>query len=117
MQTDLRAISILFAALGLLVIVGCAQLPIASVNAPAYNYWFNTNGTIVVNDTVTNLWTGGGSTGQGLTAIMQSRTFQGQPPASQTGIFGYEYRLVLKNLTGADNVSISSISFRFTPIS
>jgi hypothetical protein len=93
-----------------LVVAGCQSPKIVDVNAPTYNCLFSTNCIIVVNDTTSSL-TNNLEPMQPISVggFLQSRTFQGQPGTAEAGNYGYEYRLVLNQLSGASSISIDSM--------
>lgn len=99
-----------------------APLKIVKVNAPAINCLFSSNCTVTVNDAVASFTTNlppftAGSTNASLSAFLQSRAYQGQPGTPEAGLTAYEYRLVLKKLTGAKSFSINSMTLNFSPYS
>ena len=102
--------------------VQAAPLKVVKVNAPAINCLFSSNCTVTVNDTVASFTTNlppftAGSTNASLSGFLQSRAYPGQPGTQEAGLNAYEYRLVLKNLTGAKSVSINSMTLNFSPYS
>ena len=99
-----------------------APLKIVKVNAPAINYLFSSNGTVVVNDTVASFTTNlppytTNLANASLSGFLQSRTYPGKPGTPEAGLNAYEYRLVLTNLTGAKSVSLNSMTLKFSPYS
>jgi hypothetical protein len=103
--------------------VPAAQLKIVKVNAPAINYLFSSNGTVTVSDTVaqftTNLppYATSNLPNASLSGFLQSRTYAGLPGTPEAGLNAYEYRLVLKSLTGAKSVALNSMTLKFSPYS
>jgi len=103
--------------------VHAVQLKIVKVNAPAINYLFSSNGTVTVSDTVaqftTNLppYATSNLPNASLSGFLQSRTYAGLPGTPEAGLNAYEYRLVLKSLTGAKSVTLNSMTLNFSPYS
>ncbi len=90
---------------------GCS-LKVVDVNAPAVNCVFDPSCTITVTDSTDTipLPTGG-------TNFLQSRTFVGQPGAPGDGLYGYEYRIDLRNALGITYPPcISSMKIEFGPV-
>ena len=110
MNTSHRAMRTCAAA-GLLVTSFCASqaasLSLVTVNAPAINCVFETDCTIVVNDTVGTIPLSN-ATG---TARLQSRTFTGQPGAPGAGKTGYEYRVDLTQAQAIGDVACVTALF------
>jgi hypothetical protein len=94
------------------VAVAAVPLKVVNVGAPAINCVFNTPCTITVNDMDDNVTLSAGGTG-----ILKSRTFKGYPGSPADGLFGYEYRLDLRNAVGADNnACIDWMTIAFGPL-
>jgi len=92
--------------------VEAVPLKIVNVSAPAINCVFNPPCTVVVNDTSDNVPMTTGGTG-----FFQSRTFKGFPGSPAAGLFGYEYRLDLRNAVGATAIScIDWMTISFGPV-
>lgn len=91
-----------------------ASLAIVAVSAPAINCKFDTDCTIFVND-FADFFTFPGATGEG---FLQSRLFPvGEPGTAAEGLFGYEYRIDLRNLAGSSGAHcVSELRIRFGPI-
>jgi len=93
-------------------VVQAVPLKVVNVSAPAINCVFNPPCTITVNDTTDNILMSTGGTG-----FLQSRTFKGYPGSPAAGLFGYEYRLDLRNAVGAVAIScIDWITIDFGPV-
>ena len=93
-------------------VVEAGPLKIVNVSAPAINCVFNTPCTITVNDTTDSVLMSTGGTG-----FFQSRTFKGLPGSPAAGLFGYEYRLDLRDAVGATAIScIDWITIDFGPV-
>ncbi len=92
-----------------------AALTIVPVSAPAINCKFDTDCTIFVTDFV-DYFTFPGATGEG---FLQSRTFPvGEPGTAAEGLYGYDYRIDLRNLSGsAGPHCVSELRVPFGPIS
>jgi hypothetical protein len=91
-----------------------ASLSVVTVAAPDINCVFETDCTIVVNDSVGTIalpsMTG--------TARLQSRTFDGKPGAPAAGKTGYEYRVDLTQATALGDVAcVTALSVDFGPVS
>ena len=102
--------------------VHAVQLNIVGVNATNINYLFSSNGIVTVKDTVDQFTTNlpphmTKLANASLSGLLQSRTYKGQPGTKEAGLNAYEYRLVLKKLTGAKSVSIDSMTLKFSPYS
>jgi hypothetical protein len=94
------------------VVVAAAPLKVVNVSAPAINCVFNTPCTITVNDMDDNVTLSAGGTG-----TLKSRTFKGYPGSPADGLFGYEYRLDLRNAVGAENnACIDWMTITFGPV-
>jgi hypothetical protein len=107
---------VLFAALGLVAVAGCAQLKIVNVNAPAINCLFSTNCTVIVDDSTSPI-TFTNATGITGSGFLQSRTFQGLPGTPEAGLYAYVYRIALDDVHGnPSNNYISSLNLDFTSI-
>jgi hypothetical protein len=87
-----------FVCLGIAV-TNAAPLNLVNVGAPAINCVFSTNCVVTATDT-TNEITLGGTTGSG---FLQTRTFVGGSNSPAAGLFGYEYRIDLRGITGVTN--------------
>jgi hypothetical protein len=80
-------------------------LDIVDVNAPAVNYIFDTDGTIVVTDTSDDLLLDG-MVGNG---FLQSRTSPpGEPGTAGEGLYAFEYRIDLREHAGALNIACAT---------
>ena len=91
-----------------------AALNVVNVSAPAINCVFETDCTIVVNDSIGSIALPG-ATG---TARLQSRTYPGQPGAPGAGKTAYEYRIDLTQATAiGDSACITSMDINFGPVS
>lgn len=92
-----------------------APLDIVTVGAPAINCKFDADCTITVADT-SDHFTIGPTTGD---AFLQSRTWPpGESGTPAEGLYGYEYRLDLRQLVGLTAVScINRFSIDFGPVS
>src|SRR5204862_2472106 len=99
-----------FAALAMSPFAAHAQkLKIVEVSAPAVNCVFETDCTLHVGDTSSNITLP--TIGPG-TAWLQSRTFSGQAGAPGAGLTGYEYRISLTQASGqADCASTLTVNF------
>ena len=80
--------------------VEASSLKVVNVSAPAINCVFNAPCTITVNDTTDNIAMSTGGTG-----FLQSRTYMGAAGSPAVGLFGYEYRIDLRNAVGATAIS------------
>jgi hypothetical protein len=93
---------------------GAAPLTIVTVAAPDINCVFETDCSVVVNDTVGNIAL---PTVTG-TARLQTRTFPGKPGAPGDGKTAYEYRLDLTQATAIGDVScVTGLAVDFGPVS
>ena len=93
-------------------VVKAVPLKVVNVSAPAINCVFNAPCTITVNDTSDNVTLSAGGTG-----FLQSRTFKGLPGSPAAGLFGYEYRLDLRNAVGALNIAcVDWMTISFGPV-
>ena len=90
-------------------------LHIVDVNTPAINFVFDNDGSIVVNDTTDDILLNGMEG----TGFLQSRTLPvGETGTVAEGLYGYEYRIDLREVAGILNiVCISSFSIEFGPVS
>jgi hypothetical protein len=89
------------------VLVACSSLSVVTVNAPAVNTVFDPSGTIPVQDHTAPIWTDG---------FLQSRSFQGVAGAPAAGLFGYEYRIDLRQVAGILSIPfITSLAVDFGP--
>lgn len=102
----------------LLILICCiplitaCNLKVVNVNAPAVNCVFDPSCTIQVTDSMDTipLPTGG-------TNFLQSRTFVGKPGSPANGLYGYEYRVDLRNALGITHIPcVSSIKIEFGPV-
>jgi hypothetical protein len=99
---------------GALGAAGAAPLTVVTVSAPAINWVFETDCTVVVNDSVGNISL---STITG-TARPQPRTFPGQPGAPGAGKTAYEYRVDLTQAQAIGDVAcVTDLTVDFGPIS
>jgi hypothetical protein len=91
-----------------------ASLAIVAVSAPAINCKFDTDCTIFVTDFVDH-FTFPGATGEG---FLQSRLFPvGEPGTAAEGLYGYDYRIDLRNLAGGTGAHcVSELRVPFGPI-
>ena len=88
-------------------LVACSSLRVVPVNAPAVNTVFDPSGTIPVQDHSAPIWTDG---------FLQSRNFQGVAGAPAAGMFGYEYRIDLRQVAGVLSIPfITSLAIDFGP--
>lgn len=103
------AISFLYAAA-----VTAAPLDIVTVEAPAINCKFDADCTITVTDS-SDHFTIGPTTGD---AFLQSRTWPpGEPGTAAEGLYGYMYRLDLRQLAGLTALPcINQFSIDFGPV-
>ena len=93
-------------------VVEAVPLKVVNVSAPAINCVFNPPCTVTVNDSSDNVTLSAGGTG-----FLQSRTFKGYPGSPANGLFGYEYRLDLRNAVGAVNIAcIDWMTMSFGPV-
>ncbi len=86
-----------------------AALSIANTSAPAVNCVFDPTCTILVTDTTDTIVLPGG-TGSG---FLQSRTYVGKPGTQAEGLYGYEYRIDLREISGTPAPSVVSFSIDF----
>src|ERR1044071_6396651 len=87
-------------------------LSIVQVSAPPINCVFDASCTIVVNDTTAPINLSGSGTG-----FFQSRTFRGLPGSQAAGLYGYEYRVDLRNAVGITNIGcVTSVTINFGPV-
>lgn len=87
-------------------------LTIVNVSAPPINCIFDASCTIVVNDTTAPVNLSGSGTG-----FFQSRTFRGLPGSPAAGLYGYEYRVDLRNAVGVTNINcVTSVTLNFGPV-
>ena len=90
-----------------------ASLSVVDVSAPAINCVFETDCTIIVNDSVGTIPLPS-ATG---TARLQSRTFPGKDGAPAAGLNGYEYRVDLTQATAIGDVAcVTALSVDFGPV-
>src|SRR3989442_763743 len=88
--------------------VEAAPLKVVNVSAPAINCVFNPTCTVTVNDSSDNIPMSTGGAG-----FLKSRTFTGASGSPAAGLFGYEYRIDLRNAVGAVEIScIDSMTIR-----
>jgi hypothetical protein len=93
---------------------GATNLKIVKVAAPAINCVFNSTCKVTVSDTVADIPLPGIS-GK---AVLQSRTFDGQPGTPAAGLKAYEYRVNLTQAVGVVNIPcIASLTVDFGPVS
>jgi hypothetical protein len=87
---------------GLLLVAGrswaAAPVDLVDVAAPEINCLFSPTCTLVVTDTVSPL-TLTGTSGSG---VLQTRVFVGEPGSPGAGIYGYEYRIDLTEITATN---------------
>jgi hypothetical protein len=101
----------------LLVLFACASaaaapLNVVNVGAPAVNCVFNKSCRVTVSDTTANIPLAGGGTG-----FLQSRTFTGMSPAPAAGLYGYEYRIDLRNAVAITGAScVNSLTVEIGPV-
>ena len=89
-----------------------APLSVVNVSAPPINCAFDNSCTIVVNDTTAPINLPGSGSG-----FFQSRTFRGLPGSPAVGLYGYEYRVDLRNAVGITNIGcVSSVTINFGPV-
>jgi hypothetical protein len=100
-----------FAFLFLLILSTSAYsspLSVVNVNAPSVNCVFDTSCRIVVSDTSAPIpITAGG------TNFLQSRTYTGNPGSPANGMYGYEYRIDLRNAVATAPSCIRSLTLKF----
>jgi len=89
--------------------VQAAALSRANTSAPAVNCVFDPTCTILVTDTSDTIVLPGG-TGAG---FLQSRTFVGQPGTQAEGLYGYEYRIDLSEISGTPAPSVVTFAIDF----
>lgn len=83
------------------------SLKVVTVGAPAVNRVFDPSGTITVEDHSAPIWTSG---------FLQSRNFQGVAGAPAAGMYGYEYRIDLRDVVGTTAIPyITSLKVDFGP--
>jgi hypothetical protein len=88
-------------------LVACSSLRVVRVNAPAVNTVFDPSGSIPVEDHSAPIWTDG---------FLQSRNFKGVAGAPAAGMFGYEYRIDLRQVAGILSIPfITSLAVDFGP--
>lgn len=93
--------------------VHAAPLTIVNVGAPAINCVFDPTCSIFVTDTTDTIALPGGAG----TGFLQSRTFTGQPGSPAAGLYGYEYRIDLREMMGITFVPcIDSLTIDFGPV-
>lgn len=78
--------------------IACS-LKVAHVNAPAVNCVYDPSCKIRVTDSTDTIPLPAGGTN-----FLQSRTFVGQPGAPADGLYGYEYRIDLRNAMGITHI-------------
>lgn len=89
------------------VLLACGSLRVVNVGAPAVNHVFNTTGVVAVQDHTAPIWTSG---------FLQSRNFPGSAGAPAAGMYGYEYRIDLRNVAGITAIPyITSLQIDFGP--
>lgn len=89
------------------VLLACSTFNVVPVNAPAVNTVFDPSGTIPVQDHSAPIWTDG---------FLQSRSFQSVAGAPAAGMFGYEYRIDLRQVAGILSIPfITSLAIDFGP--
>jgi hypothetical protein len=100
----------------LAVTVPAAPLKVVNVGAPAINCVFDAACTLAPTDTAARFALPGIS-GYG---IVQTRTFAGKPRTAAEGLYGYEYRIDLRDVViaprGGMNNCVISLSFDFGPV-
>ncbi|HEX8708166.1 MAG TPA: hypothetical protein VF723_07995 [Pyrinomonadaceae bacterium] len=88
-------------------------LSVVNVSAPPINCIFDASCTVVVNDTTAPIELPG-SSGEG---FLQSRTLKGLPGSPAGGLFGYEYRVDLRQVAGITNIGcVTSVTLNFGPV-
>ena len=87
----MRKFHLLLLLAALLTLGACTSLRVVPVNAPAVNHLFDPSGTLPVQDHSAPIWTDG---------FLQSRNFAGVAGAPAAGMFGYEYRIDLREVAG-----------------
>ena len=109
-------VSVLITVLLIAVLASCngTHLSIVNVNAPAINYIFDNDGTILVTDTSDDIELIGM---EGI-GFLQSRTLPvGETGTVAEGLYGYEYRIDLTEVGGILNIAcISSFRIVFGPV-
>ena len=95
--------------------ITAAPLDIVTVGAPAINCKFDTDCTITVTDS-SDHFTIGPTSGD---AFLQSRTWPvGEPGTAAEGLYGYEYRLDLRQLAGITALPcVNQLTIDFGPVS
>jgi hypothetical protein len=111
----MRTIRVFLVASAFATAAAAGPLDVVTVGAPAINCKFDTDCTITVSDTTANIALPG-ATGSG---FLQSRTFPpGEPGTAAAGLFGYEYRIDLRNLVGVTAAPcVSQLRLDFGPVS
>ena len=102
----MRKLHVLLLSIACQVLLACS-LRVVPVNAPAVNAVFDPSGTIPVQDHSAPIWTDG---------FLQSRNFEGVAGAPAAGMFGYEYRIDLRQVVGILSIPyITSLAVDFGP--
>ncbi|HWQ68345.1 MAG TPA: hypothetical protein VN494_00080 [Patescibacteria group bacterium] len=97
--------------LGLGFVTGCA-LKVVDVSAPAINCVFDPSCTVTVTDSTAPIPIPAGGTN-----FLQSRTFTGKAGAPANGLYGYEYRIDLRNAVGITYIPcLSAMTLEFGPV-
>ncbi len=110
----MRKIRLFLLASAVATAAAAAPLDVVTVVAPAINCKFDTACQITVSDSTAAIALPG-ATGSG---FLQSRTFPpGESGTAAAGLFGYEYRIDLRNLTGVTAAPcVSQLRLDFGPI-
>lgn len=87
-----------------------ASLSVVTVAAPAVNCVFNASCTVTVSDTLGHL----ANTPYGANALLQSRTYSGQPGTPGAGTTAYEYRVALDQ--AAFSECLAGVTVDFGPV-
>ena len=95
-----------------LPLISACKLSIINVGAPAVNCVFDPSCTIHVTDSSDTIPLPAGGTN-----FLQSRTFEGQPGSPAEGLYGYQYRVDLRNAIGITYIPcVSSLKIQFGPV-
>ncbi len=94
--------------LGVIFTMGCS-LKVVDVSAPAINCVFDSSCTVTVTDSTAPIPIPAGGTN-----FLQSRTFTGKPGTPANGLYGYEYRIDLRNAVGITYIPcLSAMTLEF----
>jgi hypothetical protein len=106
-EAKMKKLMVLF--IFVLVFTTACKLKVVNVNAPSVNCVFDPSCIVQVTDSSDTIPLPAGGTN-----FLQSRTFVGKPGAPADGLYGYEYRIDLRNALGLTYIPcISSMKIEF----